>query len=220
MIIISLLLANLAYGMAYGYRSPERLSASIEGTYLLSITLLIFLWYHVDSTAKNYPRSSMLNVSIVGLSLVALPYYFFRSRGFAKGAGATVLSSLMLLGFAVSYTVGICIANPGAIAEPAYRAPPAPPTTPGQPSIKTASLPVYPRSLVEQGVGGRNIVRVLVGADGSVREATIETSSGESLLDSAALEAARNTKFNPAIVDDKAVSAYALLPFDFSLSYQ
>lgn len=149
--------------------------------------------------------------------MVALPYYFFRSRGFARGAGATFLSLLLLFGFAVSYVAGVCIVKPDLIAKPAYHTPPA---APGQPSIKTTKMPVYPRSMVKQGVSGKTVVRVLIGTDGSVRETTIEESSGQSLLDSAALEAARNTEFNPAVVDEKAVSAYALLPFDFTLSDQ
>ena len=54
------------------------------GWWLISSSLLamgiVFAWYHSDSNARGYPRSRWLNISMVMVSLLALPYYLIRSR--------------------------------------------------------------------------------------------------------------------------------------------
>ncbi|MBP8267135.1 MAG: hypothetical protein KAX47_11330 [Zoogloea sp.] len=54
------------------------------GWWLISSSLLamgiVFAWYHFDSNARGYPRSRWLNISMVMVSLLALPYYLIRSR--------------------------------------------------------------------------------------------------------------------------------------------
>ena len=53
--------------------------------------MLLFLWYRLDSDEHDYPRSIWLNTGVIGLALIALPYYLFRTRGALKGLIATVL---------------------------------------------------------------------------------------------------------------------------------
>ncbi len=65
---------------------------------LMVFSLLIFLWYRIDAKQIEYPQSVVLNVGIVVLHLVALPYYFFRSRGLKKGFVAVGLYILTILG--------------------------------------------------------------------------------------------------------------------------
>lgn len=67
---------------------------------------LIFLWYRIDSTQVGYRRSPWLNVGVVGISLVALPYYFFRSRGARRGALATLFLFLAFIASSVLYMAG------------------------------------------------------------------------------------------------------------------
>jgi hypothetical protein len=59
----------------------------------------IFWWYHVDKTQRNYHAGPLMNAGVVAVSIVALPVYFVRSRGWKSGAIATVLA---LLVFAVT----------------------------------------------------------------------------------------------------------------------
>lgn len=56
---------------------------------------LLFAWYRLDSKILGYHRSLWLNIGVVGLAVIALPYYFFRSRGAKRGLTAT---GLFLLG--------------------------------------------------------------------------------------------------------------------------
>jgi CDP-diglyceride synthetase len=67
---------------------------------------LVFLWYRMDASERSYRRSLWLNLSIVGLALVALPYYLFRSRGAKGGAIATLLALLVYLANMVATVVG------------------------------------------------------------------------------------------------------------------
>ncbi len=61
---------------------------SAMGWTLVSL-FLVFAWYHLDASERGYRRSPWLNVGVIALAVVALPYYFFRSRGARHGALAT-----------------------------------------------------------------------------------------------------------------------------------
>jgi hypothetical protein len=65
--------------------SPQLLGFALPGS------LLIFLWYHADSSAREYKRSLWLNMCVIAITMFALPYYFFRSRGLKKGLITTAL---------------------------------------------------------------------------------------------------------------------------------
>ena len=69
---------------------------------------LLFYWYRSDSTERSYRRSIWLNVGVVGLGIIFLPYYLIRSRGLKRGSLATAVMVLAYLGtvalnFAGSY---------------------------------------------------------------------------------------------------------------------
>lgn len=65
---------------------------------------------------------------------------------------------------------------------------------------------------------GKVLLKVLVGADGSPLEITVQKSSGSRLLDQAAIDAVKTWKFNPGSKGGHPVQGYALVPFDFNLS--
>lgn len=67
----------------------------------LAFNALIFAWYYFDSETQAYPRSPGLNVAVVLLAGIAVPYYLVRSR--AKGRKLRAI--FMLTGF-----VALCIA--------------------------------------------------------------------------------------------------------------
>jgi len=75
--------------------------------------------------------------------------------------------------------------------------------------------PEYPQIARAAGMEGKVVVRMLVGVDGRVRRAEIETSSA--LFDEAALAAARKWTFTPAETDGKPVMVWVRVPFDFRL---
>ena len=77
--------------------------------------------------------------------------------------------------------------------------------------------PVYPPRCLRMGIEGRVRVRVLVGENGKVQEATLDRSSGESALDESALEAVRTWRFEPARRNGVPVRAWAIVPVEFKL---
>lgn len=78
--------------------------------------------------------------------------------------------------------------------------------------------PIYPGMSLLRKEEGTVIVRVLINELGSVNEAEIVQSSGFSLLDNAALEAAKNGSFKPYVEHGKPKPVLATLPVAFSLS--
>jgi len=62
---------------------------------------LIFWWYHVDKRQHGYQAGPLMNGGILLLAIVAFPIYFVRTRGWKRGAVATLLALgvfLILLG--------------------------------------------------------------------------------------------------------------------------
>ena len=76
-----------------------------------------------------------------------------------------------------------------------------PPLTCGDPyhyeRLSRGATPVYPLAAGAAGISGRATVKVTLGNDGSVVNATIYRSSGYDSLDSAAIDAAKNSSFEP-----------------------
>jgi len=93
-----LLLAFLS-GVARQFFAPGQLLSRIDIPFLLVGLLLTFLWYRIDSEHLRYRRSPILNVMVLAFTLLALPYYFFRSRGFLRGSVATVLFLLVAIAY-------------------------------------------------------------------------------------------------------------------------
>lgn len=94
-VLISLAIASFLSGVIDQYFYPgQEWPPTAVGFTVIGI-LLVFIWYRLDSEQMNYRRSPWLTAGVVALAILALPYYFFRSRGFGKGALATLA---MLLG--------------------------------------------------------------------------------------------------------------------------
>jgi len=53
---------------------------------------LIFWWYHVDKREHDYQAGPLMNGGILAVAVVALPIYFVRTRGWKRGAVATLLA--------------------------------------------------------------------------------------------------------------------------------
>jgi protein TonB len=82
-------------------------------------------------------------------------------------------------------------------------------------SIPTPQYPEIPR---RAGIEGNAVVKALVDIDGSIAEVKILKSSGNQMLDQAALIAAKNARFTPAKQRDKYVRVYVSIPIRFTLT--
>ena len=45
----------------------------------------IYWWYHLDKGEREYQAGPLMNAGVVALTIVALPIYFIRSRGWKRG---------------------------------------------------------------------------------------------------------------------------------------
>lgn len=85
---------------------------------------------------------------------------------------------------------------------------------PGATAIITPP-PKYPAGAAAAHVDGRVILKLLVGADGTVRDVVVEKAEPAGVFDAATVAAARAWKFTPAMKDGRAVEGWVRVPVDF-----
>ncbi|MEM8684075.1 MAG: hypothetical protein AAGF72_11615 [Pseudomonadota bacterium] len=78
-------------------------SGNETGALLIAVAsaLLMFGWYLADSNEHNIDRTIWLNIAVVAIGIIALPYYRFRYFGARRGA--------VFLGWAIAAFVGTAI---------------------------------------------------------------------------------------------------------------
>jgi len=84
-----------------------------------------------------------------------------------------------------------------------------------KPSVVSFPAPVYPELARHAEVEGRVLLRLLVGADGRVKDAAVV--EGVAMLNAAALEAARGAIFRPALQQHRPVAVWVEVPVQFRL---
>ncbi|SDK10961.1 outer membrane transport energization protein TonB [Methylophilus rhizosphaerae] len=117
-------------------------------------------------------------------------------------------------------TTGPVVADPAP--EPA---PPAPPVVKEEPLVEAKGgvghlnnpPPEYPEFAADQGSEGTVILRVKVLPNGKPAEVKVKKSSGFSLLDDAAVAAAKKWAFTPAKRGNTPVEGWAVFPVEFRL---
>jgi TonB family protein len=77
--------------------------------------------------------------------------------------------------------------------------------------------PLYPRMAREHGWQGKVVLRVRISAEGTVKHATVQESSGFPALDDNALQAVKTWTFEPAKNGEFAVASTVVLPIRFDL---
>jgi protein TonB len=102
-------------------------------------------------------------------------------------------------------------------------APTAPPTPSGPVELTDSEIihkvtPEYPQVAQEQGIQGNVTVRVTIGPQGQVLAAVISSSSGNPLLDEAALKAAKETTYKPPMVNGVPTQRDYLVIYTFDLN--
>lgn len=89
------------------------------------------------------------------------------------------------------------------------------------PRVSSTVAPVYPQALRDAGIGGRVVVRGVVGIDGRVESAVVVRSSGNSILDNNALSAFYKWRFSAAKNDaGQKVRCYFVQGFSFVIEYK
>ena len=93
-----------------------------------------------------------------------------------------------------------------------------PPAVEVTPRAESLAQPTYPESARKAGIEGTAIVDVTISADGAVLGCSLATSSGNDLLDAAAIGAAQTSKFAPGKKDGKPAVMKIKVPFQFKLA--
>lgn len=89
------------------------------------------------------------------------------------------------------------------------------------PRVSSTAAPVYPQALRDAGIGGRVVVRGVVGIDGRVESAVVVRSSGNSTLDNNAISAFYKWRFSAAKNDaGQKVRCYFVQGFPFVIEYK
>lgn len=81
--LLCLFLTIVLFGAITGYygahdRDPPKI---IDFAGSLGLLALTYVWYYVDAAERSYRRTGALGAAIILISIVAVPYYLFRSRG-------------------------------------------------------------------------------------------------------------------------------------------
>ena len=89
------------------------------------------------------------------------------------------------------------------------------------PRVASTAAPVYPQALRDAGIGGRVVVRGVIGTDGRVESAEVVRSSGNSTLDNNALSAFYKWRFSAAKnAAGQKVRCYFVQGFPFVIEYK
>ena len=100
-VLTSLAVIGFVGGVTRQLLAPGQPFAQADIPFALLSVALIFAWYRMDAAQREYRRSPFLDVMVVAVTILALPYYFFRTRGLAGGLRASGLLVLALIGYSV-----------------------------------------------------------------------------------------------------------------------
>lgn len=85
-------------------------------------------------------------------------------------------------------------------------------------SYKSGFQPVYPQLAIDNRHEGTTVLLIFVDASGAIKEIKVESTSGYHELDQAAVEAAYQWEFNPAVRNGKNVEGVVRIPINFNLN--
>lgn len=109
-ILIALAIVAFLNGVATQYLEPGVMFSRTDMLFMLIGVTLSFMWYYFDSEQIQYRRGRLLNIGVITIGILAIPYYFIRSRGLKKGFLYIVLFFLVATAWSVlqkggAYTV-------------------------------------------------------------------------------------------------------------------
>ena len=79
--------------------APRQLNQIVLWVSIISVSMLIFGWVHLDAKERQYPKSKWLNFGILAFSIIFVPIYLFRSRPKGRKLSALVGFVFALLGY-------------------------------------------------------------------------------------------------------------------------
>ena len=106
LVLLMLAAASLLSGVVDQYFYPGQELPPTAIAFAVVAAFLIFWWYRLDSSQLGYRRSPWLNIGVVALPIIALPYYFFRTRGAKRGAAYSFVTLVAFIFIGVLAVAG------------------------------------------------------------------------------------------------------------------
>jgi len=104
--ILTSLVLGFADGAVAYFLYPGQIFAPSSLVISVVALLVIFMWYRGDSDNRAFRRTPLLSMGVVGLPIVAIPYYLFRTRGLRHVALATLFVVLVAIGYSAMGYLG------------------------------------------------------------------------------------------------------------------
>jgi hypothetical protein len=94
--LVGFLILGFLDGALGQYFYPDSTFSPIFVGCVVAGTLTLFMWFRSDTNERSYRRPPLLTVAVIAFAALALPCYFFSSRGFKGGLVMTGLFVLLV----------------------------------------------------------------------------------------------------------------------------
>jgi hypothetical protein len=90
--LFALLFMSVLVGATNGFAASRHAAQPLLWTHTLDLvsSFLCFVWYCRDGDARSYIRSRWLNIGMITVTMLTVPYYLWRSRPRGQRLGAIV----------------------------------------------------------------------------------------------------------------------------------
>jgi hypothetical protein len=114
--LLALLFMAVLVGATNGFAASRHAAQPLLWTHSLDLafSFLCFVWYCRDGDARSYIRSRWLNIGMITVTMLTVPYYLWRSRprgqrlrAILRYAGFGVLMGMVTAG---GFVLGVALA--------------------------------------------------------------------------------------------------------------
>lgn len=107
----ALMLCAFLSGIVREVVATSEVVTAVDISFMFVGVFLLFYWFRLDSDERSYQRSPWLNVGVVALPIVSLPYYFFRTRGFLRGLATSAVFLVAGVAYSLLQLLGIYLSS-------------------------------------------------------------------------------------------------------------
>lgn len=106
MVLALLPLSFVAGLLGAGISRGPVLNELLSTLYIVATLGILFHWVQLDSAQRKTSFSWPLKIALIVVTVIALPYYFFKSRGFLGGLKLGAQAWLIFIASMLCYRLG------------------------------------------------------------------------------------------------------------------
>ena len=106
MVLALLPLSFVAGLLGTGLTRGPVLSELLSSLYVVATLGILFRWVQLDSAQRKTGFSWPFRIALIIVTVFALPYYFFKSRGFLGGLKLCAQAWLIFIASMICYRIG------------------------------------------------------------------------------------------------------------------